>query len=77
MLFTVHSSPLAAILFSQLANITSMANMPSTNDTKNMSLEILLALNIVRSKDNKIAWKHSQNLISSINSLLAKHRILV
>ena len=37
MLFTVHSSPLAVILFSQLANITSMANMPSTNDTKNTS----------------------------------------
>ena len=57
MLSTVHTSPQAAILFSQLANITSMANMhmPSTNDTKNMSLEILLALNFVCSKDNEIA----------------------
>ena len=29
--------------------------MPSTNDTKNTSLEILLALYIVRSEDNEIA----------------------
>ena len=55
MLFTVHSSPQAAILYSQLANITSMTNMPSTNDAKNMSLEILLSLNIVHSKDNRTA----------------------
>ena len=57
MLSTVHTSPQAAILFSQLANIISMINMhmPSTNDTKNMSLEILLALNFVCSKDNEIA----------------------
>ena len=61
MLFTVHSSPQAAILYSQLANITSMTNMPSTNDAKNMSLEILLSLNIVHSKDNRTAWKHFQN----------------
>ena len=61
MFSTVHSSPQAAILFSQLANTTSMTNMPSTNDTKNMSLEILLALNIVSSKDNETSWKHSQN----------------
>ena len=53
MLSTVHSSPQAAILFSQLANITSMTNIPGTNDTKNMSLKILLALNIVRSNDNE------------------------
>ena len=32
-----------------------MTNMPSTNDAKNMSLEILLSLNIVHSKDNKTA----------------------
>ena len=55
MLSTVHSSPQAAILCSQLANITSMTNMSSTNDAKNMSLEIVLALNIVHSKDNEIA----------------------
>ena len=55
---TVHSSPQAAILYSQLANITSMTNMSSTNDAKNMSLEIVLALNIEHSKDNEIAWKH-------------------
>ena len=55
MLSMFHSSPKAAILFSQLAKITSMTNMPSTNDTKDMSLEILLALNIVCSKDNEIA----------------------
>ena len=60
-LSTVHSSPQAAILFSHLANIISMTNMPSTNDTKNMFLEILLAPNIVHSKDNEIARKHSQN----------------
>ena len=29
--------------------------MPSTKDTKNMYLEILLAPNIVHSKDNEIA----------------------
>ena len=52
MLSTVHSLLQAAILFSQLANITSMTNMPSTNDTKNMVLEILLAPNIVHFKDN-------------------------
>ena len=59
-LSTVHSSLQAAILFSHLANIC-MTNMPSTNDTKNMFLEILLAPNIVHSKDNEIARKHSQN----------------
>ena len=36
MFSTVHSSPQAAILFSQLANVTSMINIPSTNDTKNV-----------------------------------------
>ena len=35
--------------------------MPSTNDTKNMFLEILLAPNIVHSKDNETAWKHFQD----------------
>ena len=35
--------------------------MPSTNDTENMFLEILLVSNIVQSKDNEIAWKHSQD----------------
>ena len=60
-LSTVHSSPQAAILFSHLANIMSMTNMPSTNDTKNMFLEILLAPNIVHSKDNEITRKHYQN----------------
>ena len=49
MLSTAHNSHQAAILFSQLANITGMTNMSSTNDTKNMILEILLALNIVHS----------------------------
>ena len=43
MLSSVHSSPLAAILFSQLVNILCVTNMPSTNDTKNMFLEIVLA----------------------------------
>ena len=38
-----------------------MTNMSSTNDTKNMFLEILLAPNIVHLKDNEIARKHSQN----------------
>ena len=36
MLSTVHSSPQSAIPFSHLANMTSMINMPSTNDTKNV-----------------------------------------
>ena len=36
MLSTVHSSPQSAISFSHLANMTSMINMPSTNDTKNV-----------------------------------------
>ena len=35
--------------------------MSSTNDTKNMFLEILLAPNIVQSIDNEITWKHSQD----------------
>ena len=61
-LSTVYSSPQAAILFSHLANIIiSMTNMSSTNDTKNMFLEILLAPNIVHLKNNEIAQKHSQN----------------
>ena len=34
MLSTVHSSPQAAILFGQLANITSMINIPSIIDPK-------------------------------------------
>ena len=33
---TIHSSLQAAIVFSQLATITSMTNMPSTNDTENV-----------------------------------------
>ena len=60
MLSAVHSSCQSAILFSELANITSMANMPSTNDTKNMFLEILLAPNMYL-KDNEITWKHFQD----------------
>ena len=55
MLSIVHSLPQAAILFSHLANITCMTNMPSTNDTKKMLLGILLVPNIVHSKDNEIA----------------------
>ena len=55
MLSTVHCLPQAAILFSQPAKITNMTNMPSTKDTKNMYLEILLAPNIVHSKGNEIA----------------------
>ena len=39
MLSIVHSSPQIAILFSQLANVTNMTNLPSANDTKNMFLE--------------------------------------
>ena len=39
MFSTVHSSPQTAILFNQLGNVTSMTNMPTTNDTKNMFLE--------------------------------------
>ena len=34
MLSIVHSLPQAAILFNHLTNITSMTNIPSTNDTK-------------------------------------------
>ena len=41
--------------------------MPSTNDIKNTTVVILVALNIVHSKDNEIAWKHSQDYISSIH----------
>ena len=50
-----HSLPQPVIIFSQLANITSMANMPSTNDTKNKLFEILLVPNIVHPNDNEIA----------------------
>ena len=32
-----------------------MTNMPSTNDIKNTTVVILVALNIVHSKDNEIA----------------------
>ena len=54
-LSTGHSSPQAAIIFIHLANIISMTNMQSANDTKNMFLEILVAPNIVQYKDNEIA----------------------
>ena len=49
-LSTVHSLLQAANLFRQLANIISMTNMSSTNDTKNTFSEILLAPNILHSK---------------------------
>ena len=52
---TVYSSRRAAILYSKAANITDMTNIPSTNDTKNMFLEILKAPNIPHSKDNEMA----------------------
>ena len=57
MLSTVHSLrlPQAAILFSRVANITSITNIPSTNGAKNIFLEGLLASNMVHSKDNGIA----------------------
>ena len=55
MLSTVHSTLKVAILFSQLASIASMINMPSTNNTKNMFLEMLLAPHIVHSKDYEFA----------------------
>ena len=55
MLSTVHTLLQVATVFCPLANITSMTNMSSTNDTKNMFLEILLAPNIVHSIDNEIA----------------------
>ena len=37
-----------------------MANITNANDAKNV-LEIPLAPNIVHSKDNEIAWEHSQD----------------
>ena len=55
MLSIVHYSPQAAILLANQEIITSMTNMPNTNDTKNMFFEILLASNIVYSRDNEIA----------------------
>ena len=42
-----------------------MTNVTSTNDTKNV-FEILLTANIVISKDNNIARKHSQDQTISI-----------
>ena len=41
--------------FSQIANVTTITNMSSTNDTKNLRFEILLSTDIVHSKDNQIA----------------------
>ena len=35
--------------------------MPSTNYIKNKIMVILVALNIVHSKDNEIGWKNSQD----------------
>ena len=55
LLSRTHNLPQTAILFSQLANITSMTNKPSTNNTENTFLEILLAPIIVHSKGNEIA----------------------
>lgn len=52
----------AVVLFSHLANMISMANVPSTNDTKNKGFFlILLAANIAHSKDNEIDKKHLQD----------------
>ena len=50
--------------------------MPSTNDTKNMFLEILLNPNIMHSKDNEICLKTFPSL-DKLNSLLTVHIILV
>ena len=41
--------------------MTSRTGMLGTNDIKNNVFEILLAGNIVHTKDNKIGIKHSQN----------------
>ena len=49
MYLTVHE-----ILFRN-SYVTNLTNMPGTNDTKIMFLEIVLAPNIVHSKDNEIA----------------------
>ena len=51
-----------------------MTNVRSTNDTKNV-FEILLTADIVISKDNNIACKHSQDQTISI-PLLSIHKIL-
>ena len=59
MLSTACSLSQAAVLFSQVANTTSITNMPRAKDTKDMFFKILLAANIVHSKDNEITLKHS------------------
>ena len=53
MLSRVHSVPQAAVLFSQVQNMAIITNLPSTNDTKNMFLKILLAANTLYSKNNE------------------------
>ena len=50
---TVQTLSQVAAIFIHLANIASMTYMASTNETKNVS-ENLLAANIVHSKDNEI-----------------------
>lgn len=52
MLPTVCIFPCAAILFKYQANMASLTNMFSTNDTKIMFFQILFATNIAQSKDN-------------------------
>ena len=41
--------------------MTSVTNMPNTNNTKNLLFDFLLVANIVFSKDNEITWKHSND----------------
>ena len=60
-----------AVLFSHLANMTSITNMGSTNDTKNV-FEILIVANIVHSKRNCLKTFPRPNIF---NSLI--HRILI
>ena len=60
-LSTVHSLPLVAVHFSQVANMTSMTNVSNTNDINNTFLKILLAVNILLSEDYEISWKHTQD----------------
>ena len=67
---TVQRLPQVAALFSHLANMTSMTNIASINDTKNV-FEILIAAYFVHSKRNCLkTFPRLNNFTSLIQRIL-------